>query len=170
MKNYRDSDYAVNKNASGIVYRFANQTVEITLEDYLRENPTKNAADFAALKAMSDSDYYETDRSNYRQTWKNTSFDTLDEDETFIFAVSSAEDEVIKRGEQAAAYAERQSSAALALSKLTDVQRRRYLQYHVSGMTEREIAEKEGSTQQAVSKSLAWPEKKIKKVLDNTKK
>jgi len=25
MKNYRDSDYAVNKNAEGIVYRFANQ-------------------------------------------------------------------------------------------------------------------------------------------------
>lgn len=41
MKNDRDSDYAANKYARGIAYRFANETVEITLEDYLRENLDK---------------------------------------------------------------------------------------------------------------------------------
>ena len=41
MKNYRDSDYAANKYASGIVYRFANKTVTVTVEDYLKENPGK---------------------------------------------------------------------------------------------------------------------------------
>ena len=51
MKNYRNSDYAANKNSKGIVYRFANQTIEITLEDYLRENPDKNEADFTELKS-----------------------------------------------------------------------------------------------------------------------
>lgn len=39
MKNYKDSDYALNKFSEGIVYRFADRIVEITLEDYLAENP-----------------------------------------------------------------------------------------------------------------------------------
>jgi len=77
MRNYADSDYAINKNADGIVYRFADQIVEVTLEDYLEENPGKTSADFTELKALSDEDYYETDRCSYRQTWKNTSFDAL---------------------------------------------------------------------------------------------
>ena len=165
MKNYKDSDYAINKNAAGIVYRFANQTVEITLNDYLRDNPTKTAADFEALKALSDADYYETDRSGYRQTWKNTSFDTLDEDETVIFSVPSAEDEVIEQVEQAAEYAKRQSSAARALDKLTEIQRRRYLMYHVQGLSTWQIAEREGANQKSIHESLQAAEKKIKKIL-----
>ena len=39
MKNYKDSDYARNKFSEGIVYRFADRIVEITLKDYLAENP-----------------------------------------------------------------------------------------------------------------------------------
>jgi len=165
MRNYRDSDYAVNKNAKGIVYRFADQTVEITLKDYLRENPTKTAADFEALKAMSDEDYYETDRSGYRQTWKNTSFNTLDEDETVIFAVPSVEDTVIEQDEAEAAFAKRQSLVARALDKLTEIQRRRYLLYHVKGLSTWQIAEHEGANQKSIHESLQAAEKKIKKVL-----
>ena len=41
MKNYKDSDYALNKYSQGIVYKFADGIVEITLEDYLRDNPDK---------------------------------------------------------------------------------------------------------------------------------
>jgi hypothetical protein len=95
MKNYTQSDYSLNKNAKGIIYRFADQIVEITLEDYLRENPNKSPADFAELKALSDSDYYETDRADYRQTWKNTSLDTLGEDEMLAFSAPSVEEELI---------------------------------------------------------------------------
>jgi len=165
MKNYRDSDYAVNKNAKGIVYRFADQTVEISLEDYMRENPTKTAADFEALKAMSDEDYYETDRSGYRQTWKNTSFNTLDEDETVTFAVPSVEDTVIEQDEAEEAFANRQSLAARALDKLTEIQRRRYLLYHIKGLSTWQIAEREGANQKSIHESLQAAEKKIKKVL-----
>ena len=76
MPKYQNSDYAVNKNAKGIVYRFANRTVEVTLEDYLRENPDKTEADFAELKAMSDSDYSDSLKRDYRQTWKDVPFGT----------------------------------------------------------------------------------------------
>ena len=33
MKNYKDSDYALNKFSEGIVYRFADRIAEITLEE-----------------------------------------------------------------------------------------------------------------------------------------
>jgi DNA-directed RNA polymerase specialized sigma subunit len=165
MKNYAQSDYAINKNAEGIVYRFAEQTVEITLEDYLRENPDKTAADFAALKALSDSDYYEMERSDYRQTWKNTPFDKLFEEEAAIISVPSVEDDFIEAQEHEAEYAKRKSVAQLALDKLTETQRRRYLMHHVEGLTTRQIAMKERTSHVAIIYSLDGAAKKIKKVL-----
>ena len=36
VKNYRDSDYELNKYREFIVYKFADGIVEITLEDFLR--------------------------------------------------------------------------------------------------------------------------------------
>jgi DNA-directed RNA polymerase specialized sigma24 family protein len=42
--------------------------------------------------------------------------------------------------------------------------------FRIDGLNEREIAEQEGSTQQAVSKSLCRAEKKIRKFLSGTKK
>lgn len=35
MKNYKDSDYALNKYSENIVYKFADGVKEITLEDYI---------------------------------------------------------------------------------------------------------------------------------------
>lgn len=37
MRSYQDNDYAVNKYSEGIVYRFSDGYVEITLEKYLQE-------------------------------------------------------------------------------------------------------------------------------------
>jgi hypothetical protein len=59
MKNYQSSDYALNKYSSGIVYHFADEIVEVTLENYLTENPDKSEADFRALKELSDAIYLE---------------------------------------------------------------------------------------------------------------
>jgi DNA-directed RNA polymerase specialized sigma24 family protein len=72
--------------------------------------------------------------------------------------------------EQAKRKRQRLTLALKAWDKLTDVQQRRYRMYHVEGLTEEKIAAKEGSTQQAVSKSLHWAEKKIKKFLTAGKK
>ncbi|KAF5065725.1 hypothetical protein DSECCO2_270830 [anaerobic digester metagenome] len=54
MKNYKDSDYALNKFSKGIVYRFADRIAEITLKDYLAENTYKTLKDFIEFKALSD--------------------------------------------------------------------------------------------------------------------
>ena len=58
MKNYKNSDYALNKYSEGIVYQFTDSMVEVTLADYLRENPEKTEADFMELKALSDAIYH----------------------------------------------------------------------------------------------------------------
>ena len=168
MRNFTESDYAINKNAEGIVYRFADQAVEIMLEDYLRENPDKTPAGFAELKALSDADYYETDRGDYRQTWKNVSFAGLED--TADFAALSPEDEVVRKAEQSAELARRDVLAKKALDKLTDVQRRRYVMYHSQGKTTREIAALEGVNQSKIMNSLNLAEKKIKKILAKDKK
>ena len=166
MKNYMDSDYAANKNAKSIVYRFANMTVEITLEVYLRENPGKTEDDFAELKALSDSIYLEQDKDDYRQTRKNVSLNGMGE--TAACAVPSPETEMIAQVEQSEHTAKEKRRRELGLKAfetLTEVQRRRFLLYHVDGLTEEQIAKRENATHQAVSKSLYWVERKIRKFL-----
>jgi DNA-directed RNA polymerase specialized sigma24 family protein len=166
MRNYQDSDYAVNKKSKRIVYRFADQTIEIALEDYLQENPDKTESDFAELKKLSDSDYLNQDRNNYRQTWKNIPIHGLED--TKSCAVPSPEDEIIEKAEQAAKKHHRRKLAKQALDTLTDVQRRRYLMYHIKGLSSWKIAEIENVNQSKIMKSLTAAEKKIKKVLKST--
>ena len=57
MRDYRKSDYAINKYSPNIVYRFHDEIIEVALEDYLKENPDKTEQDFAELKALSDEIY-----------------------------------------------------------------------------------------------------------------
>ena len=165
MKNFSSSDYAVNKNAEGIVYRFIDGITEVNLADYLRENPDKTAIDFLALKTFSDADYYDTDRSDYRQTYKNTSLDTLFEDESAILSAPSAEEEVIEWQLKEAAYAKQVALAARALDKLTEVQRRRYVMHHVQEMSYREISVMENVHFTTVEESILAAGKKIHKFL-----
>jgi len=163
MKNYQTSDYAVNKFAAGIVYRFADQTVEITLADYLRENPGKTETDFAELKALSDEMYLHQVRADNAQTKKNVSIHNLED--TDLCRAASPENGLIAAEEQAETQKLRRAVAEKALSTLTEVQRRRYILHTVNGLTTREIADKEGVSHVAVVYSLEQAEKKIKKVL-----
>ena len=165
MKNYRDSDYAANKKAKGIVYRFANQNIEITLEDYLRENPDKNEADFTELKFLSDEIYLKQVRAENAQTKKNVSIHSLEA--TTLCCVASPEDDLIESEVQAEKQKQRRKIAAKALSTLTEVQRRRYLMYVADEFTIRQIADLEGSHFTSVSESICAAKQKIKKYLMN---
>lgn len=73
LRDYRKSDYAINKYSPNIVYRFHDEIIEVALEDYLKENPDKTEQDFAELKALSDEIYYEQDRAESTQTRKDVS-------------------------------------------------------------------------------------------------
>ena len=163
MNKYQNSDYALNKHSSGIVYRFADGIVEVTLADYLAANPGRDVEDFRKLKEFSDADYREQDRSEYRQTWKNTPLDAIAE--TALLSTPSPEAEVIDAPEEARRVENRAALGKKALAALTEIQRRRYLMRHVDGLSTWKIAEAECVNQSKIFKSLSAAEKKIKKVL-----
>ena len=162
MKNYRDSDYAVNKYAGGIVYLFADKIVELTLEDYLRENPGMTEVDFAELKALSDEIYLEQVRSDSKYGKKAVSLNDLEDTELCV--VPSLEETIIDRPDRLAAAKRRQELADRSLAALTEVQYRRYRQHVVESLSTWEIAELEGTNQKSVYESLQAAEKKIKKI------
>lgn len=165
MKNYRDSDYAANKYASGIVYRFADRTVEVTVADYLRENPGKTEADFAELKLLSDELFLQLARSDAAQGKKVVCIHGLEN--TLHTASISPEEIVIDVPERAATEAQKQELAEMALRTLTTVQLRRYTQHKVNGLSTREIAALECTNHKSVHESLQAAEKKIKKFLES---
>jgi HEPN domain-containing protein len=171
MKNYPDSDYALNKFSAGIVYRFADQIVEVTLTDYLAENPGKTEADFLSLKALSDADYLERVTVENKQTYMNIPLDgacLLD-----CCAATSIErelDRYEKAFEDDSDFQLRLALAGRVLVGLTESQRRHFIKYAIKGMTTRKIGIEEGITHQAASKSILAAKKKIKKLLGKAQK
>ena len=168
MKNYQESDYALNKFSAGIVYGFADSIVEYTLADYLVENPSKTEADFRELKKLSDEIYLEQVRAKNAQTKKNTPLEELSE--VVLGRVPSPEELIIGKidsGEESERHEHRLAIARQALDRLTDTQRRRYLLHRADGMTMRKIADSEGVGHTKIQKSLDAAEKKIKKFLDS---
>ncbi|MEL7565576.1 MAG: hypothetical protein AAGU27_11905 [Dehalobacterium sp.] len=82
MKNYKDSDYALNKYSEGIVYKFADCVrLEITLEDYLAENPGKTTEDFQELKDLSDEIYHRQVVHEHRTSRLDVPINGLEETE-----------------------------------------------------------------------------------------
>jgi len=168
MRNFTDSDYALNRYSENIVYKFLDGIVEITKNVFLFENPDKTEDDFTFIKIVSDAIYHEQDRSGYRQTWKNTSF--YDLDDLAFFAVSSPEDYIVECETNNFNSIFRRKIAKEIMKEMTKTQRRRYILHHVNGKTTREIAFKEGVSQAAVVYSLEQAQRKINKFLNHQKK
>lgn len=159
LRNYKDSDYALNKYSEGIVYKFTDVTIEVTLKDYLRDNPDKTEADFMELKTLSDEIYYQQDRQEQRTSRLNVSINGLEETEKV--ATPSVDTLLLQKEEE-----ENVLEAAYQLlhsGKLTPIQKRRFIQHYFQGLSIREIARREGVHQRAVWDSLRWAEKKLKK-------
>ena len=97
MKNYRKSDYALNKFSEGIVYQFSDGTLEISMADYLRDNPDKTEADFLELKALSDEIYLEQIRLETAQGNKTVSMTKLED--TIAHPAPSLDDSYIMADE-----------------------------------------------------------------------
>ena len=79
MKNYKNSSYAANKYSKDIVYYSeVSGSTAITLENFLRSDPTLTEADFEFWKKWSDQNYLEESRVNNKQSWKAVSLSNLD--------------------------------------------------------------------------------------------
>lgn len=159
MKNYRESDYAFNKYSNGIVYRFEDETVEITLEMFLELYPDKTEEDFLRLKELSDRIYYEQDRAENAQTKKNVSLHSLEE--TYACATPPIDVQYIQQ-EQKKRDKERLDKLFRA-ARLTDKQKRRLYLHCVEGKTFRAIADIEGVHWTSVEECVKFALKKLKK-------
>lgn len=163
MRDYRKSDYAVNKFSPNIVYRFNNEIIEISLEDYLKENPNGTEQDFLRLKALSDEIYYEQDRAESAQTRKDVSIHGMEEMD--CCSTRSLEDEWEERmtEDQCRHYVRLAMEQLFAKGILTEVQKRRFCLYIFRGLSTRQIGKLEKASHQAVAKSLNQAIEKLKK-------
>nr|WP_314464391.1 RNA polymerase subunit sigma-24 [uncultured Clostridium sp.] len=162
MKNYKDSDYALNKFSEGIVYRFADRIVEITLEDYLAENPSKTVKEFLELKALSDEIYHQQVIDENRTSRLDVSINGLEETEALATVPLDAE--LIHKSDKRKAM--EVAKRLLASGTLTEVQQRRFVLHFFQGLSIRQIAVKESVHQRAVWDSLQWASKKLKKIFN----
>lgn len=156
-KNYRNSDYALNKYSDGIVYRFADRIIEVTLVDYLTENPDKTEQDFLELKALSDEIYHQQVVDENRTCRLDVTLNDWADSEQL--ATLSLETEVIECEDQQ--FASKALRYALQSGVLTEVQLRKFTLYFVDGLSQREIANLEYVTHHAVALSLGYAVKKI---------
>lgn len=163
MKNYKDSDYALNKFSEGIVYKFSDRIVEITLEDYLTENPGKTEQDFRELKTLSDEIYHQQVMHENRTSRLDVPINGLEDSEQLS---SPPPDTVLihKAEENKAMKAARQ---LLDSGQLTETQRRRFIQHFFQGLSTRQLARSESVKQQSIWDSLYWASKKLKKFFDD---
>lgn len=166
MSKYQNSDYALNKYSEGIVYRFADGVKEITLSDYLLDNPGKTQEDFAELKALSDGIYYEQDRADSAQTRNDLSIHGMEE--MNCCATRPLEDELMERYVEIRSrrYARQAVRALLEGRTLTEIQRRRFCLHIFQGRSTRQIARLEGISFQNVAKSINLAIQKLKKLFD----
>ena len=157
----KDSLYSINKkNPDAVVYKFANgEQSLVTRADFATEE------EFLAFKDWSDEDLHTEDKRDVLAGIRQVSIDDISE-----AAISTpAVDVVMERQHQRAEQRRKASEMVVQLKdKLTETQFRRLWMYHVDGLDTYEIAEIEGNTHQAVSKSIIAAEKKIKKISPET--
>lgn len=163
MRKYQDSDYAVNKFSPNIVYRFADGDVEVTLQDYLRDNPGKTEQDFAALKALSDEIYYIQDRDDTRYGKRKNTLGSIEE--SARFATAAPDVKIIQDNDERNALAA--AMRLLESGDLTEIQRRRFVLHYFKGLSTRRIAAIEGVNHSSVVRALGYAQAKLQNYFKN---
>ncbi len=159
MKNYKYSDYAFNKFSGGIVYCFSDRIVEITVEDYLAENPGKSEQDFMELKALSDEIYHKQDCANTRYGKRIRTLNEMEESRLLLSV--PIEERLIQRQDEAKAI--QAAEKLLHSNHLTEIQRRRFVLNFINGLSIRKIARMEGVSHVAIIKSIHFAIEKLQK-------
>ena len=160
--NYKKSNYGLNKHSEGIVYRNADgSTLEITYEKISATDPTFTKEDFKNIKDFSDNFYHEEAKAdyNYHHCVKG-SYDSFED--SHWLQTECLEDELFKRADEKE-FTDKIHTAISTL--LTETQKRRLLLHAFRGLSIREIAKREGSTQKSVWESINAAQAKIKKFL-----
>lgn len=162
MSKFNKSLYALNKYSENIVYQFGNETKEITLEEYLKENPTHTKEDFFELKKISDEMHHEEDLSNTSYRKKKLSIHTLNNsiplsEECILEKILKSED---KRKIELAA------KNLLDGGNITKIQKKRFIKHFFLNKSLREIAKEENVSHIAIYNSIKYATEKLKKIFD----
>ena len=165
MKNYKNSSYAANKYSKDIVYNSeVSGSTSITLDDFLKSDPTLTEADFEFWKNWSDQDYLEESRSDNKQSWKAVSLSNLEYilDSTQLPLEEMVEDKTM----EGLVLQTLKQTVAVLLSDtvLTETMKVRFEMFYIQGMRVIEIAEAQGVDEKAVRKSLERIKAKLIKV------
>lgn len=162
MKNFRNSDYAVNKYSEGIVYQFSDKTMEITIEDYLCENPTRTKEDFMELKSLSDDIYLKQVRLETAQGNKLVSIHGMAEVES---CATRPLDEIYCEDEERKSVMKAVSKLFLD-GRLTEKQKQRFIQHYFLGKSLRTIAKEEGVFFTSVAECIKAATDKLKRYFE----
>ena len=162
MKNYKSSDYGINKYSEGIIYKTANQIIEISLADYLKANPDKTEQDFRELKALSDEIYLEQVRTENRITQKTLSLENITQTQD-VTALTIEENYIEKLDRQYIALAFKKF---LKDGSLTEVQKRRFIMHVFKNLSMRKIARIENVDFTSVRESIHSAKRKLKKFFE----
>ncbi len=167
-KNFKNSDYAKNKNNKSIIYQSASGTYELSEEMFLASDPNLTHEDYLYWKNWSDENYHNADLKENREKRKVVS--TQDFAEDSFPSMPSAEEIYISQTDD-----ESEIKATMAKELwncLTETQKKRFYMHEVEGKTIREIADLEGTHQRAIFDTLEGAKRKIeknlKKILENT--
>lgn len=165
MKNYKNSSYAANKYSKDIVYNSeVSGSTAITLESFLKSDPTLTEADFEFWKNWSDQDYLEESRGDNKQSWKAVSLSNL---EYILDSTQCSLEEMVedKTMESLVLQTLKQTVAVLLSdSVLTETMKVRFEMFYIQGMRVIEIAGTQGVDEKAVRKSLERIKAKLIKV------
>ena len=135
LLNKRDQEAIVYKSVDGI-------TTRLTAAMF------SSRGEFLIWKNWSDNNYAEIERSD-RQF-----YDHIVPLGDYDGAVPSAEEYVLRSVDRPMQMMYRKNLTTLLLSYLTPNQKRRFLLYHVHGLSQKEISKMEGVSQQKISSSL----------------
>ncbi len=158
MNNYKKSLYVLNKYSENIIYRAGNEIVEVTLEDYLKENPTHTKEDFIKIKNFSDEMFRTEALGDTRYRRRKTSIDNFSNDnlsskETPLDIIIQLETKI---------KIDKSVEKLLNENSLTEIQKRRFIMHIYENKSLRDIAKLEGVTHIAIHKSIKYAFEKLK--------
>ncbi len=163
MSDYRKSFYVLNKFSESIVYEFNNEIKEITLEDYLKDNPMHTKEDFRKFKDISDELYHNEDLADTRYRKKKLSIHTINEME--FSSKENILDKLVKSDDDDENKI-KDTYNLLYGKNLTELQKKRFIKHFYLNKTLREIAIEENVHFTSVQESIKGAVKKLKKFFE----
>ena len=157
MRKFQNTE---NKYSKGILYKVSDGYIEVTVEQYLKENPDKTAQDFMELKRISDEIYYKENQEESAYAKRKEELKSVEEIEQVSAGMFDLE--IIKKMEE-----EEMKQAVkklLEMGNLTLIQKRRFYLHFYEGMSYRQIAKLDGVHFTSVQESIEVCVKKLKKI------